>query len=69
MLTSLVLPCVLLVGLPYWIGRVGSYFLAGLPLGYLLAVHGVVIVTIAAAARFAAVQERIDRWHGTHEDG
>ena len=69
MVTSLVWPCLLLVGIPYWFGMLGPYSLAGLPIGYLLAVHGVVLLSIVVIARFATVQEQVDRWHGTHEDG
>ncbi len=69
MLVVLFVPCLLLVGLPYWIALIGPYAIAGLPITYLIAVHGIVLVAIAAVARFAAVQEQIDRWHGTHEDG
>ena len=69
MLACLVTPCAMLMGLPYWVGLAGTGSIAGLPVGYLIAVHGVVIAVIAAVARFVLVQERIDRWHGTHEDG
>ena len=67
-LTSLALPAALVLGLAYWVGEFGAMTLAGMPAGYLLAVHGVAIVSIAAVARFAITQERIDRWHGTHDD-
>ena len=69
MISSLVLPCVLLIGLPFWITRLDAITFLGLPAGFLLAVHGVVIVAIAAVARFAVTQEQIDRWHGTHDNG
>ena len=67
-LTSLALPAALVLGLAYWVGEFGAMTLAGMPAGSLLAVHGVAIVSIAAVARFAITQERIDRWHGTHDD-
>ncbi len=68
MLFTLAWPCLLCVALPYWLLSLQPLSLAGLPIGYLIAVHGVVLVCIGVVARFAAVQERIDRWHGTHED-
>jgi putative solute:sodium symporter small subunit len=68
MLFTLAWPCLFLVGLPYWLSMLKPMSLAGLPIGYLVAVHGVVLVCIGVVARFAAVQERIDRWHGAHDD-
>ena len=68
MVSSLALPCILLIGLPDWVTRLDSVSVIGLPLGFLLAVHVVVIVVIAAVARFAMTQEQIDRWHGTHDN-
>jgi len=68
MLATLAAPCLLLVGLPYWLLNLKPLSLAGLPIGYLIAVHGTVLVCIGMVARFAAVQARIDRWHGTHDD-
>jgi len=68
MLSSLALPALLIVGLASWVARAGDLTLAGMPLGFFLAVHGVVLVVIAAATRFAIIQERIDRWHGAHDD-
>jgi putative solute:sodium symporter small subunit len=68
MLSSLTPPLVLIGGLAFWVARAGTATLAGAPIGFLLAVHGVVIVSIAAVARFAAKQERIDRSHGAYED-
>jgi putative solute:sodium symporter small subunit len=69
MLTTLLWPCLILLGLPYWNSILGPYTIAGLPLGYVLAVHGVVLVCIAVVARYALIQDQIDRWHGTHDDG
>ena len=68
MLSSLALPTVLTVGLAFWVGRLNTLTLAGMPAGFLLAVHGVALVSIAAVARFAVTQERIERWHGTQDD-
>lgn len=68
MLSSLAFPVVLIAGLAVWTDRFEGVFVAGMPLGFLLAVHGVAVVTIAAVARFASAQERIDRWHGASDD-
>lgn len=57
-----------LVGIPYWIGFIQPMSILGLPIGYLLALHGAVIGGIAVIARFSTAQDNIDRWHGTHED-
>lgn len=65
---ALVPPILLILGLPYWVGRLASVSLIGLPAGFLLAVHGVVVVIIAAAAYFVRQQEIIDRSHRAHED-
>lgn len=67
-LSCLAIPAVLVLGLAYWVGALGNLSLAGLPASYLLAVPGVAIVSIAAVARYAVSQERIDRWHGSHDD-
>ena len=40
----------------------------GFPVGYALAAHGVILVAIAAAARFITRQDEIDHWHGAQED-
>jgi putative solute:sodium symporter small subunit len=68
MLITLALPCLLIVGLPYWLFLIKPISLVGFPIGYLIAVHGVVLVCIAVVARFSLAQERIDHWHGAHED-
>lgn len=68
MLSSLGIPMVLIVGLAYWALRAGTMTVAGMPLGFFLAVHGVVLVSIATVARYAIAQERIDRWHGANDD-
>lgn len=68
MLSSLALPVLLIAGLVFWVRDLGGLVLGGMPAGFLLAVHGVALVSIAAVARFAVTQERIDRWHGAHDD-
>ena len=69
MVSSLLLPCILLIGLPFWATRLDGVMVLGLPAAFLLAVHGVVILAIATVARFAVTQEQIDRWHGTNDNG
>jgi putative solute:sodium symporter small subunit len=69
MLSSLALPLVLIAGLAFWAERFSEVVVAGAPLGFLLAVHGVAGLSIAAVARYAAHQERIDRLHGASDEG
>jgi len=59
---------VVVLGLTYWALPLEAVTLAGMPAAFLLAVHGVAVVAIASVARFALAQERIDRWHRTHDD-
>ena len=68
MASSLAVPLLLIGGIAYWIGRAGDVTLAGMPLGFFLATHGVVVVAIGAVARYAVIQDRIDRWHGANDD-
>jgi len=68
MLTSLALPLALIAGLAYLTDRFAGMTAAGMPIGFLLGVHGAAAITIFAVARFAIVQERVDRWHGTNDD-
>lgn len=42
--------------------------LLGLPIGYLLAFHGALILCLVTVARFAVRQDEIDQWHGAQED-
>lgn len=42
--------------------------LLGLPLGYMLALHGGIVICLLAVARFAVRQDEIDQWHGAQED-
>jgi putative solute:sodium symporter small subunit len=48
--------------------QTGGVSLFGLPLAYWLALHGGVVLAVSAVAWFASVQERLDRWHGAHEE-
>jgi hypothetical protein len=40
----------------------------GIPLGYFLACHGLLIIAFATVAVFVNRQDAIDHWHGAHED-
>ena len=40
----------------------------GFPLGYFLACHGLILVSIVTVVSFVNRQDAIDRWHGAHED-
>jgi len=68
MASSLAAPLVLIGGLAYWIGRVDGIMVGGMPLNFVLAAHGVVVVSIVAVARYAVLQDRLDRWHGANDD-
>ena len=46
----------------------GARSLLGLPLGYMLALHGGIVICLVAVARFAVRQDEIDQWHGAQED-
>ncbi len=40
----------------------------GLPLGYFLSLHGLVLIAVVTVASFVNRQDAIDHWHGAHED-
>ena len=40
----------------------------GIPLGYFLACHGLLIIAFVTVAVFVNRQDAIDHWHGAHED-
>ena len=66
---SLLLPVAAVLTMPLWIGWASQWTLIGLPLGFVLAVHGLVLLAVAAAARFVGRQDEIDQWHGAHDEG
>ena len=68
MLTSL-LPFVLaMIALPLYSETLNDKRFLGVPLGYFLVCHGLIIIAVVTAAVFVNRQDAIDHWHGAHED-
>ena len=68
MLTSL-LPFVLaMIVLPLYADALNDKRILGIPLGYFLACHGLIVIAFVTIAVFVNRQDAIDRWHGAHED-
>lgn len=68
MVASLVPFFIVLVVLPFYVDKLNSSKFLGFPLGYLLALHGVVFISAITVASFVNRQDAIDHWHGAHED-
>lgn len=68
MLASLVPYLIVIVVLPIYADRLSGTRLAGFPLGYFLALHGLTLIAAVTVASFASQQDAIDHWHGAHED-
>jgi putative solute:sodium symporter small subunit len=68
MVASLLPFLLVLVVLPFYAERLNSNRFLGLPLGFLLVGHGVILIAIVTLATFVNRQDAIDRWHGAHED-
>ena len=68
MLTSL-LPFVLaMIVLPLYADTLNDKRILGMPLGYFLMCHGLIVIAFVTIAVFVNRQDAIDRWHGAHED-
>ena len=68
MLTSL-LPFVLaMIVLPLYADTLNDKRILGVPLGYFLACHGLIVIAFVTIAVFVNRQNAIDHWHGAHED-
>ena len=68
MLTSL-LPFVLsMIVLPLYADGLNGKRILGIPLGYFLALHGIVLIGVFTIGTFINRQDAIDHWHGAHED-
>ena len=68
MLTSL-LPFVLaMIVLPLYADALNDKRILGVPLGYFLACHGLIVIAFVTIAVFVNRQDAIDHWHGAHED-
>lgn len=68
MLASLLPFLAVIVILPLYAGRLNSSKFLGFPLGYFLALHGLVLIASVTVASFVNRQDAIDHWHGAHED-
>jgi len=68
MLASLVPFLVAIVVLPLYADRLNYNKFLGFPLGYFLALHGVILIAIFTVAGYVNRQDVIDHWHGAHED-
>jgi putative solute:sodium symporter small subunit len=68
MVASLVPFLIVLIVLPFYAGPLNSSKFLGFPLGYLLVLHGIVIIGAITVASFVNRQDAIDHWHGAHED-
>ena len=68
MLASLIPFLIALVIVPVYAGRLNSNKFLGFPLGYLLALHGILLVALVTVASFVNRQDALDHWHGAHED-
>ena len=68
MLTTL-LPLVLaMIVLPLYADALNDKRVLGVPLGYFLICHGLIVIAFLTIALFVNRQDAIDHWHGAHED-
>ncbi len=68
MLASLVPFITALIALPLYADALNTKRVLGIPLGYFLACHGLIIIAFVTIAMFVNRQDAIDHWHGAHED-
>ena len=68
MLICLLVPCIALPFMPHILTKLAGRSFLGFPLGFFLVAHGFIIFGCFVLAWFVRRQDRIDRWHGTHED-
>jgi putative solute:sodium symporter small subunit len=68
MVASLAPLLAVIVILPLYAGKLNSSKFLGFPLGYFLALHGLVFIASITVASFVNRQDAIDHWHGAHED-
>ena len=68
MLTSLLPFVVSLIVLPLYADALNGKRVLGIPLGYFLACHGLLIIALVTVTVFVNRQDAIDHWHGAHED-
>jgi len=68
MLSSLLPFLLTLIVLPLYADQLNARKFLGFPLGYFLACHGLVLISIVTVFSFINRQDAIDHWHGAHED-
>jgi putative solute:sodium symporter small subunit len=68
MLASLAPFVIAMIVVPIYADRLNSNKFLGFPLGYFLALHGIILIAIVTVASFVNRQDAIDHWHGAHED-
>jgi putative solute:sodium symporter small subunit len=68
MLTSLLPFVAAMIILPLYADALNNKRLFGIPLGYFLACHGLIVIAVVTVAVFVNRQDAIDHWHGAHED-
>ncbi len=68
MLASLIPFLLVVFVLPLYADKLDSNKFLGFPLGYFLALHGVILIALFTIGGFINRQDAIDHWHGAHED-
>ena len=56
------------VALPIYAEALNSKRIFGLPLGYFVICHGLLLIAAIVMATFVNRQDAIDHWHGANED-
>ena len=57
-----------LILIPLYADALDAQRILGIPLGYFMMCHGLVVIAAVAAATFVNRQDAIDHWHGANED-
>ena len=57
-----------IVVVPLYADGLNNKRVLGIPLGYFLICHGVIVIAAALVASFVNRQDAIDHWHGANED-
>jgi putative solute:sodium symporter small subunit len=57
-----------IVALPLYAEALNTKRVLGIPLGYFLSCHGLLVIAAAITASFVNRQDAIDHWHGANED-
>lgn len=68
LLASLIPFLFVILALPVYANKLNSNKFLGFPLGYFLALHGIILIGVFTIGTFINRQDAIDRWHGAHED-